>query len=130
MVGGSQGISDTPAWIVSKANTYARLTGKTPFSIYQGRWSILKRDFERDVIPMALHEGAFLLLLSRREAEGLARGDKREADCHPGRRTGMALAPFGVLAHGRIFTDEEEERRRQTGENGAPLSSPASSLSC
>ena len=119
MVGGSQGISDTPAWIVSKANTYARLTGKTPFSIYQGRWSILKRDFERDVIPMALHEGASHLLLSR-----------READCHPGRRTGMALAPFGVLAHGRIFTDEEEERRRQTGENGAPLSSPASSLSC
>ena len=51
------GISDTPAWIVSKANLYARLTGKTPFVIYQGAWSILQRDFERDILPMARAEG-------------------------------------------------------------------------
>jgi aryl-alcohol dehydrogenase-like predicted oxidoreductase len=31
------GISDTPAWLVAAANTYARAHGKTPFSIYQGR---------------------------------------------------------------------------------------------
>ncbi|KAG7129937.1 putative aryl-alcohol dehydrogenase AAD14 like protein [Verticillium longisporum] len=31
------GASDTPAWVVSAANTYARAHGKTPFSIYQGR---------------------------------------------------------------------------------------------
>jgi aryl-alcohol dehydrogenase-like predicted oxidoreductase len=30
----------------------------------------------------------------------------------------MALAPWGVLASGKIRTDEEEERRRKTGENG------------
>ena len=30
----------------------------------------------------------------------------------------MALAPWNVLAAGKIRTDEEEERRRQTGENG------------
>jgi aryl-alcohol dehydrogenase-like predicted oxidoreductase len=47
------GVSDTPAWIVSAANTYAAQTGKTPFSIYQGRWNVLCRDFERDIIPMA-----------------------------------------------------------------------------
>ena len=52
-----QGISDTPAWIVSKANLYARLMGKTPFVIYQGLWSILQRDFERDILPMARAEG-------------------------------------------------------------------------
>ena len=52
-----QGVSDTPAWIVSKANLYARLTGKTPFVIYQGAWSILQRDFEREIIPMARAEG-------------------------------------------------------------------------
>lgn len=51
------GISDTPAWIVPKANLYARLTGKTPFVIYQGLWSIMQRDFERDILPMALSEG-------------------------------------------------------------------------
>ncbi|KAJ0414920.1 NADP-dependent oxidoreductase domain-containing protein [Aspergillus carlsbadensis] len=54
------GISDTPAWIVSAANTYARDHGKTPFSIYQGRWNVLLRDFERDILPMARHFGMAL----------------------------------------------------------------------
>ncbi|GKT93853.1 aryl-alcohol dehydrogenase [Colletotrichum tofieldiae] len=47
------GISDTPAWVVSAANTYAIDHGKTPFSVYQGRWSVMHRDFERDILPMA-----------------------------------------------------------------------------
>jgi aryl-alcohol dehydrogenase-like predicted oxidoreductase len=54
------GISDSPAWVVSAANTYARAHGKTPFSIYQGRWNVLRRDFERDIIPMARHFGMAL----------------------------------------------------------------------
>ena len=51
------GISDSPAWVVSAANTYARAHGKTPFSVYQGRWNVILRDLERDVIPMARHFG-------------------------------------------------------------------------
>ena len=51
------GISDTPAWIVSKANNYARMANKTPFVIYEGEWNIMMRDFERDILPMAVHEG-------------------------------------------------------------------------
>lgn len=47
------GVSDTPAWIVASANTYASYHGKTPFSIYQGRWNVMIRDFEREIIPMA-----------------------------------------------------------------------------
>ncbi|KAK7687674.1 hypothetical protein QCA50_008889 [Cerrena zonata] len=81
------GVSDTPAWVVSKANTYARLTGKTPFVIYQGAWSILLRDLERDVLPMAKEEG-------------------------------MAIAPFAVLAAGKIRSDAEEQQRRESGEKG------------
>ena len=54
------GISDTPAWIVSAANTYARLQGKTQFSIYQGEWNVMKRDFEREIIPMARQFGMAL----------------------------------------------------------------------
>ncbi len=54
------GISDTPAWIVSAANTYARSHGKTPFSVYQGRWNVMARDFEREIIPMARHFGMAL----------------------------------------------------------------------
>ena len=51
------GVSDTPAWVVSQANTYARLMGKTPFAIYQGKWSIIDRDFERDILPMCIAQG-------------------------------------------------------------------------
>ena len=51
------GVSDTPAWIVAQANTYARMSGKTPFVIYQGMWNIMQRDFERDILPMAISQG-------------------------------------------------------------------------
>jgi aryl-alcohol dehydrogenase-like predicted oxidoreductase len=51
------GISDSPAWVLSAANTYARAHSKTPFSIYQGRWNVLYRDMEREIIPMAKHFG-------------------------------------------------------------------------
>ncbi|EXJ79505.1 aryl-alcohol dehydrogenase AAD14 [Capronia coronata CBS 617.96] len=54
------GISDTPAWVVAMANTYALSNGKTPFSVYQGRWNVMLRDFERDIIPMARHFGMAL----------------------------------------------------------------------
>jgi len=53
----SQGISDTPAWIVSKANQYAHDHGKSQFVIYQGAWNVMERSFERDIIPMARAEG-------------------------------------------------------------------------
>jgi len=51
------GISDTPAWIVSKANQYARDHGLRPFVVYQGRWNAAMRDFEREIIPMCKDEG-------------------------------------------------------------------------
>ncbi|KIH89367.1 hypothetical protein SPBR_07323 [Sporothrix brasiliensis 5110] len=54
------GVSDTPAWVVSKANEYARNHGPRPFSVYQGMCSAATRDFERDIIPMARDEGMAL----------------------------------------------------------------------
>ncbi|EKM51532.1 uncharacterized protein PHACADRAFT_212176 [Phanerochaete carnosa HHB-10118-sp] len=81
------GISDTPAWVVSQANMYARLTGKTPFSIYQGKWSIMDRDIECDILPMCIVQG-------------------------------MAIAPWSVLAGGKILTDADEQRRLESGEQG------------
>lgn len=52
-----QGISDTPAWIVAKANQYARDHGFTPFVVYQGAWNVMERSFEREIIPMVRSEG-------------------------------------------------------------------------
>ena len=77
---------DCPAWVVPRANQWARNHGKTPsLCIYQGQWSILERSFERDIIPMTRSEG-------------------------------LALAPWGVVGQGRLMTDEEENRRKVTGE--------------
>lgn len=47
------GISDAPAWVVSRANTMADLRGWTPFSGLQVPYSLLNRDIERELLPMA-----------------------------------------------------------------------------
>ena len=47
------GISDTPAWRVSQANTLADLRGWTPFVALQIEYSLIERTPERDLIPMA-----------------------------------------------------------------------------
>ena len=47
------GISDTPAWIVSRMNTIAELRGWTPFVALQIKYSLLERTVERELLPMA-----------------------------------------------------------------------------
>ncbi len=47
------GISDTPAWIVSQANTLAELRGWTRFVGLQIEYSLIQRAPERDLLPMA-----------------------------------------------------------------------------
>ncbi|KAG7439436.1 Aldo/keto reductase [Guyanagaster necrorhizus] len=86
-----KGISDSSAWVVSRANMYAQVHGKTLFAIYQGHWSILDRSLERDIIPMA------------RTLWG---------------SVGLALAPWDVIGGGKLRTDAEGEQRRQSGETG------------
>jgi aryl-alcohol dehydrogenase-like predicted oxidoreductase len=49
------GISDTPAWVVSRANTLAELRGWTPFAALQIEYSLIERSAERELLPMA-HE--------------------------------------------------------------------------
>jgi aryl-alcohol dehydrogenase-like predicted oxidoreductase len=55
------GISDAPAWVVAKANQYARDHGLRQFVVYQGMWNAAMRDFERDIIPMCMDEGMALI---------------------------------------------------------------------
>jgi aryl-alcohol dehydrogenase-like predicted oxidoreductase len=47
------GISDAPAWIVSRANTLAQWHGWSPFIGLQVPYSLLQRDIERELLPMA-----------------------------------------------------------------------------
>ncbi|NBE99592.1 aldo/keto reductase [Nonomuraea sp. KC401] len=47
------GISDAPAWVASRANTLAEWRGWTPFAGLQVPYSLLSRDVERELLPMA-----------------------------------------------------------------------------
>ncbi|KAK0203288.1 NADP-dependent oxidoreductase domain-containing protein [Desarmillaria ectypa] len=102
------GISDSPAWFVAQANTYALHQGKSPFVIYQGRWNLLERSFEREIIPMARTLGTSLAQSTSSLLKVMT-------------QTGLALAPWDVLGGGRLRTDEEEDERRRSGEKGRTL---------
>ncbi|NUP00144.1 MAG: aldo/keto reductase [Nonomuraea sp.] len=47
------GISDAPAWVVARANTLAQWHGWSPFIGLQVPYSLLQRDIERELLPMA-----------------------------------------------------------------------------
>ncbi|MCR9163695.1 MAG: aldo/keto reductase [bacterium] len=55
------GISDTPAWVVSAANTMAELRGWASFVGLQIEYSLLQRTPERELLPMAEHYGLSVL---------------------------------------------------------------------
>ncbi|KAL3467191.1 NADP-dependent oxidoreductase domain-containing protein [Aspergillus heterothallicus] len=89
------GVSDTPAWVVVKANEFARKNGLTPFSIYQGKWNAAFRDMEAEIIPMCEDQGMAVvpwaslgggLLLSaeqRRQREESLNGQKSFYEAGP-----------------------------------------------
>ncbi|KZT23183.1 Aldo/keto reductase [Neolentinus lepideus HHB14362 ss-1] len=72
------GISDSPSWLVTKANVYAKYTGKTPFV----------RDIERDILPMRRYEGH-----SRSDAEEDKRKQSGETARTPGEKK---VSPPGI----------------------------------
>ncbi|KAJ7644916.1 Aldo/keto reductase [Roridomyces roridus] len=97
------GISDTPAWVVSQANQYARDHGKTPFSIYQGAWNVMDRTFEREIIPMARAHGLALAPWNV-VAGGRFRTDAEEEE----RRT---TGENGRLTRGPQWERNEDEKK-------------------
>jgi len=88
------GVSDTPAWIVSKANEYARSHGLRQFSVYQGRWNLTNRDLERDIVPMCS-------VVNNGEA--------------------MGICPWDVLGGGRYKTDEQVAEQQKSGDKGRDM---------
>ncbi|MGW1992558.1 aldo/keto reductase [Embleya sp. NPDC001921] len=51
------GMSDAPAWVVSRADTLAEWRGWTPFAGLQVPYNLLNRDIERELLPMAEYFG-------------------------------------------------------------------------
>lgn len=51
------GVSDAPAWWVSRSNLLAQVRGWTPFVALQIEWSLIERTVERELVPMARAQG-------------------------------------------------------------------------
>ena len=47
------GVSDAPAWVISRANTLAEWRGWTGAAAIQVPYNLVQRDVERDLLPMA-----------------------------------------------------------------------------
>ncbi|NVO20935.1 MAG: aldo/keto reductase [Bacteroidetes bacterium] len=55
------GISNHPAWMVTKANGIADKMGWSKFVALQNYYTIASRDIEREIVPMALSEGLSIM---------------------------------------------------------------------
>jgi aryl-alcohol dehydrogenase-like predicted oxidoreductase len=79
------GISDAPAWVVARANTIAELRGWSPFVGLQIPYSLVQREVERDLLPMADALGLSIAawsplaggILSGKFSRGIEPGDTR-----------------------------------------------------
>jgi aryl-alcohol dehydrogenase-like predicted oxidoreductase len=87
------GISDTPAWVVSRATAIAELRGWTRPSAIQLPYSLSSRDAERELLPMAASLGLGVLMWGILDGGVLtgkytdsARGPRRYGDHSPDER--------------------------------------------
>ncbi len=90
------GVSDTPAWVIAKANTLADLRGWTPFVGLQIEYSLIERTPERELLPMAADLGLGVTawsplaggMLTGKQLEAGGAKDSRQSD--PGFKQFMA----------------------------------------
>jgi len=89
-------ISDTPAWIVARANTLASERGWTPFCAVQLKYSLLERTAERELLPMAADLGLAVTTWGSLGGGqltgkylGSGAGERRAADAVDTRRQGI-----------------------------------------
>ena len=71
------GISNTPAWVISRANAIAEANGWTPFSGIQVSYGLAERTPERELLPMASALGLNVTAWSPL-ARGVLAGKPRE----------------------------------------------------
>jgi aryl-alcohol dehydrogenase-like predicted oxidoreductase len=71
------GISDAPAWVVARANTLAQWRDWTPFAGLQVPYSLLQRDIERELLPMAEAFGMSVAAWAPLASGQLAGGSRR-----------------------------------------------------
>jgi len=102
------GLSDTPAWEISRANMMADLLGRTPVSAIQLEYSLARRTPENDLLPMAQSLGIGVTCWAPLAAGILAR--PVEAAGQSRRRPGQELS-----AHDRPVVEAIAQVAGKTG---------------
>ena len=106
------GISDTPAWQVSRMQAIAELRGWSPLIALQIEYSLIERTVERDLIPMAREMGLGVVAWSPL-ASGVLAGKYSRADLEPaggpagavGTRKDIAVANGALTERGLAIAD-------------------------
>jgi aryl-alcohol dehydrogenase-like predicted oxidoreductase len=101
------GISNAPAWVISRANTLAELRGWTAFVNLQTEYSLIQREPERELLPMARDLGIGVTAYSPLGAGWLA----GERGAVPNQRP-----PEGASRLSRVGTEANERNARIAAE--------------
>ena len=104
------GVSDTPAWIVSQANTLADWRDWTAFAGLQVPYSLLQRDIERELLPMAESFGMTVAVWSPLAGGILSGKFTREQ----GPETGTRIDPSSITEQQHKVATDRAIRRQRT----------------
>ncbi len=88
------GVSNHPAWMVVKANSFAEKQGWTKFVASQNFYSIASRDIEREIVPMALSEGLSIMPWSPLAGGFLSGKFRRDSQTSGNRRDEFDFPPI------------------------------------
>src|SRR6185312_15554570 len=110
------GISDTPAWQISRMQAIADLRGWSPLAALQIEYSLIERTVERDLIPMAREMGLGVIPWSPL-ASGVLTGKYSRKDLEhagvsaspSGTRKNIALANGGLSERGLEIAEVVKE---------------------
>jgi aryl-alcohol dehydrogenase-like predicted oxidoreductase len=116
------GISDTPAWQVSRMQAVADLRGWSPLVALQIEYSLIQRTVERDLIPMAREMGLGVIPWSPL-ASGVLSGKYTRADLDvdgsdalpTGTRKNIAAGNGSLTERGLAIADAVQGVARETG---------------
>jgi aryl-alcohol dehydrogenase-like predicted oxidoreductase len=122
------GISDTPAWQVSRMQAIADLRGWSPLIALQIEYSLVERTVERDLIPMAAEMGLGVLPWSPL-ASGVLTGKYTAADLDSGpgvasaagTRKNVAVANGALTERALLIADEVKQIAGELGRTQAQV---------
>lgn len=122
------GISDTPAWQVSRMQTIADMRGWSPLIALQIEYNLIERTVERDLILMAQELGLGVIpwsplasgVLAGKYGKGDLNGGKSSAD-PVGTRKNVAAANASLTERGLSIADAVKDVAREVGASPAQV---------